>query len=129
MSCQVVVDADHVMLLAGQLLNHLSQKSRSFKCMGTAYSVTSFQVQASAACQAILCCQQILAVLTAMQQMQEQCTILQTVPFGMLLSNRPEPALRMTEAMLGMLKGHDGECTAEQHRSLEHAGATAILGC
>lgn len=108
MSCQVVVDADHVMLLAGQLLKHLSQES--FKCMGTACSVTSFQVQASAACQAILCCQQILAVFTAMQQMQEQCTILQPVPFGMLLNNRPEPALRMTEAMLGMLvmKGHDG---------------------
>jgi len=49
----------------------------------------------------------------------------------MLLSNRPEPALQVTEAVHDMLvkKGHVGECTAEQHRSLEHAGATAILGC
>ena len=47
-----------------------------------------------------------------------------------LLSNRPEPVLQMTEAVLDMLvmKGHVGECTAEQHRSLEHAGATAN-GC
>lgn len=69
----------------------------------------------SAACQATLCCQQIFAVLTAMQ---ERCSVLQTAHFGTLLSNRLGAALQMSEAMLDMLvkKGHVGECTAEQHR-------------
>jgi len=90
-----------------------------------------YEIVQSAACQATLCCQQIFAVLKAMQQMQERCSVLQTAHVGMLLSNRPEPALQVTEAVHDMLvkKGHVGECTAEQHRSLEHAGATAILGC